>query len=248
MVQQTGDAFRDTLVLTICGDGVDLPPFFIFGQYGNAPKTSGRRPSPGRSPVSGMTIQVMKEYIDHIAPYVEETTILLMDRLSSHTSKKTKKYFQRWKTHDGQPLFIPLYLEPKSSFLVSPLDMGAIGEFKSYFYQLDRSTPELKKLATYQAWRQVSNDNLRKYFLNCGIIGEEDISSIHDRFIKEVRGGIPSQLEKIRDYYDSWRSGAMKVEGAYLTRDIPLELPCQLPSAKLDGKYWTEYGPHGKNT
>jgi hypothetical protein len=193
-----------------------------------------------------MNITHMKAYIDHIAEYVEETSALVMDRLSSHTSKIIRDYLKRWKTHEGRPLFVPIYLEPKTSLLVSPLDMGAIGEFKSYFYRLDRTTPELKKLAAYQAWRQVSNDNLRSYFLNCGLVGEEEISSIRDRFLKEVRGGVPPQLEEIREFYDAWRSGAIDVEGAHLTRAVPLELPKQLPTGRLEGKYWVHYGPHGK--
>lgn len=113
VVEDRGDRYRDTLVLTVRGDGVDVPPFFIVGQYGNAPRSSGRRPSPGEKPVRGMNNTLIRKYIDHVAPYLSEPTLLLWDRHSSHTSKETFRYIKRWRTSDGRQLIIPIALDPR---------------------------------------------------------------------------------------------------------------------------------------
>lgn len=67
MVEETGDSFRDTVALTVRGDGVDIPPFIIKHTYKNASKASGRRCNKDDKPVKGMNIPRMKQYIDHLA-------------------------------------------------------------------------------------------------------------------------------------------------------------------------------------
>ena len=42
-MEETGDTFRDTVALTVRGDGVDIPPYFIVHTYKNASYGSGRR-------------------------------------------------------------------------------------------------------------------------------------------------------------------------------------------------------------
>lgn len=241
-MRESGDAFRDTVALTVRGDGIDIPPFFILHTYKNAALSSGRRCRPGEQPVKGMNTARMIEYIDHIAQYVEEPSLLIMDRLSSHKAGAVRQHLVTKRTAAGEALLIPILLPPKTAFLISPLDMGAIAAFKSHYYKLDRSTLELKKRAVLQAWDQVSNDALRNIFQNCGLIGEETFASIRHRFRKNVVGAVPAELEEALDFYDSWKSGAINVNGTSRGRGVTLEIPHQLQQAHLDGHYWSKYG------
>lgn len=241
-MHETGDAFRDTVALTVRGDGVDIPPFFILHTYKNAAQRSGRRCSRDEQPVKGMSTAIMKEYIDHVAQFVEEPSLLLMDRLSSHKAGEVIQHIQTKRTATGEQLLTPILLPPKTAFLISPLDMGAIGAFKTYFYKLNRSTLELKKSALQQAWDQVSNDALRNIFQNCGITGEETLDSLRPRFMKGVAGAVPQELEEALEFFDSWESGAINVDGASRGRGVTLETPQQLQQAHLDGHYWSKFG------
>lgn len=244
VVKEEGDSFRDTLVLTIRGDGVDIPPFFILHTYKNASKNSGRRCEPDETPVKGMTIPKMKEYIDHIATYVEAPSLLVMDRLSSHKAGDVMKYILSKKTINGDQLLFPVLLNPKVSFLISPLDMGAIAAFKSNYRRLNRSTLHLKKKAVTDAWDEVSNESLRNICLNCGVVGNETMASLRNKFLAEVVGQVPEKYSEIADFYDAWCSGAINVEGASRGRGVTTETPQQLTEGRLSGRYWTNYGQY----
>lgn len=228
------------------GDGVDIPPFFTLHTYKNASKASGRRCERGETPVKGMTNARMKEYIDHLADYVQEPSLLIMDRLSSHKAGEVIRHISSKKTATGEQLLYPILLPPKTAFLISPLDMGAISAFKSHFYQLDRSSIERKRKAVVQAWAAVSNDTLKNICINCGIVGEETLQSLRTRFMKQVVGVVPEKLEELLDFYDAWKSGLIEVEGATRGRGVTLEIPQQLSEDDLDGNYWRNYGGHRK--
>jgi hypothetical protein len=246
VVKEKGDSFRDTVVLTVRGDGVDIPPFFILHTYKNAAKNSGRRCGPNDTPVKGMTIAKMKEYVDHVTSYVEAPSLLVMDRLSSHKAGEVMKYILSKKTHSGQSLLFPVLLNPKVSFLISPLDMGAISAFKSQYRRLDRSTLDLKKKAVTSAWDEVSNESLRSICLNCGVVGDEALASLRTRFLREAVGQVPEKYSEVADFYDAWCSGAIDVEGASRGRGITTQSPQQYPDGHLDGDYWTKYGQRKK--
>lgn len=242
VVREKGDTFRDTVVLTVRGDGVDIPPLFILHTSHSAAKTSERHCPKDETPIKGMNIQFMKEYVDHVASYVKEPSLLIMDRLSSHTSSEVIQYILSKRTESGGNLLIPILMQPKTAFLISPLDMGAIGAFKSYYHQLDRGTIEAKKRAVTQAWKAVSNEALRNICLNCGIVGEEDLETLRSRFMKEVVGLVPERLEEVKEFYDAWASGFIQVEGAKRGRGVTFEIPQQLEGTGLDGVKWTQYG------
>lgn len=184
----------------------------------------------------------MIAYIDHIAWYVEHQSILVMDLLSSHIAGRVRQHIASKKTSTGENLLIPLYMPAKTPFLISPLDMGGIGAFKSNFHTLNRADLELKLRAVHQAWDAVSNKTLRNICLNCGVVGEEPIESLRQRFLKEVGRVIPEEMQAYLDLYDSWKSGAVDVEGATRGRGVTLEIPMQLPEGNLDGEYWGKYG------
>jgi hypothetical protein len=242
VVRETGDRYRDTVALTVRGDGVDIPPYIIVHSYKNASAGSGRRCRAGETPVKGMDTSRMIAYVDHISQYVNETSLLVMDRLSSHTAGAVRRHVESLTTPSGERLFIPIYLPAKTAFLISPLDMGAIAAFKAHYYRLDRSTIQLKLRAVIQAWRAVSNDALSNICLNCGIVGQETLESLRQRFMSEVVGSVPAELEESADFYDAWESGTINVEGAIRGRGVRLDLPDQLPEGYLDGVYWTNFG------
>jgi hypothetical protein len=246
VVKENGDLFRDTVALTVRGDGVDIPPFFILHTYKTASRVSGRRCNANEVSVKGMNIPRMMQYIDHIAQYVEKTSLLIMDQLSSHTARAVRDHIATKFAADGSPLFIPFYLPAKTSFLLSPLDMGAIAAFKSKFHKLDRSTLHLKKRSMVEAWDSVSNQSLKNICLNCGIIGDETLPSLRSRFMKAVTGIIPEGYDEVREFYESWDSGLIKVSGADRARGVTLEPLNQLTNAELDGEYWTRYGSKRK--
>lgn len=242
VVRETGDKFRDTVALTVRGDGVDIPPFIIVHTYKNASAASGRRCAGGETPIKGMNTERMIDYIDHIARYVQTTSLLVMDRLSSHTAAQVRRHMETKLSPTGERLIIPIYLPPKSAFLISPLDMGTISAFKAHYYTFDRSSIPLKLRAVTQAWAAVSNEAIRNICLNCGIVGEESIASLRQRFMKEVVGSVPPELEQFLDFYDAWKSGYINVEGATRGRGVTFETPQQLSEAHLDGAYWTNFG------
>ena len=79
-------------------------------------------------------------------------------------------------------------------------------------------------------------------FKNCGLIGDETIPSLRDRFMKEIGFLVPPEIESYRSYYDAWVSGSIEIEGAKLHRGVELTLPGQLPEGYMDGVYWTKFG------
>jgi len=242
VVQESGDKFRDTLALTVRGDGVDIPPFFILHAYKNASYISGRRCPSTETPVKGMNNELMIEYLDHLTQFVTEPSLLLLDRLSSHTSSSVVRHLDSKVTATGEKLFTLILLPAKTSFLISPLDNGAIAAFKAYYHQLDRSTLDLKKRAIDEAWGTVTNNALMDICLHCGITGDEPIDSLRSRFEKEVGRVIPEEKEDYLDFYDCWKSGVIEVEGASRGRGVTLKPPQQLREGNLDGKYWTKFG------
>ena len=223
-------------------DGIDLPPFLIKGQVGNASKASGRRPKKGEKPVKGMNKHIMKQYGDHISRYVTEPSLLILDRASSHTSREVINDLEEYLAPDGNQLFKVLLLPPKTAFLLSPLDNGANSAFKQHFYKYDRSTFPLKKTAVKLAWDAVSNESLLNICKNCGINGDESISSIRKRFEKEVHGVIPEELLPSLELFDVWKAGTISVDGADLHRGVELCRPVQLDDGTLDGFRWIEWG------
>ena len=139
MVKQFPDTFRDTMVATVRGDGVDIPPFFIKTQSKSASYASGRRAPPDTKLTKGMDNEQMSLWLDHLMNYVNEPIILLMDRLSVHYSKSTMQKIKSMRLPDGRGAITMRLLPAKTAFLLSPLDMGAFAAMKTYFYNEELS-------------------------------------------------------------------------------------------------------------
>lgn len=234
----TDDSYRDTFVGTVRLDGVDIPPYFIKGEYGNASHKSGRRPTEGKSPVKGMNNDEMKKYLDFLVDYIEEPSVLVMDRLSSHASKSTLEYARSKRLPSRDQALEVILLPPKTAFLVSPLDNGAFSAFKGHFYQKDRSTLELKFAAARQAWQEVSNDSLRGIIRHCGLDPNEELDSIRRRFAELVEGTVPPKFVDLWDQYLLWNSGSLHISGAHRGRGISFDQPNIALDSALDGLAW----------
>lgn len=246
MVLEDGESFRDTMAATLSYNGAWIPPFYIRSEYANASKASGRRPEVGKKPVKGMTIPKMKEYADHLDKYVDEASVLVMDRLSSHTSKEIIHYIQAKTCSDGTKKFDVMLLPRKGAFLTSPLDFGFFGYWKGIYHKLDRSTPELKFWAANQAWKQVEVAKIIKFFEGTYLIGTQKESTLRKKLMAQVKSGIPEELEEVWDFYDGWVGGAYDVEGATALREFSFERPKQLLDSDLDGVYWNIWGAQRK--
>jgi hypothetical protein len=240
-VKTSGDRFRDTAALTVRTDGKDIPPFFIKGQVGNASIASGRRPKRGEKAVGGMNVALMKKYAKHIAHYPSEPFLLLLDRASSHTSKKTIAELEEYLTPDGQQMFKVMFIPPKAAFLVSPLDNGVIAAFKQHFYGYDRSIFELKKSAAKLAWDEVSNDAIKNICSECGLDPDIPLSTIREKFERNVHGILPEKLEPHLDLFEQWKAGAIVIDDADLGRGVQYDRPAQLDDGTLDGIKWIEW-------
>jgi hypothetical protein len=233
------------MAATLDYQGVWIPPYYIESQYANASKASGRRPNINEKPIKGMTVAKMKEYADHLDRFVDEPTILIMDRLSSHKSKEVRLYFESKRTTDNRQKFKIMLLPPKAAFLISPLDFGFFGYWKGIYYKFDRSTPQLKRFAAAQSWKLVDLNKIPDFFRACHLVGNESEDTLRRELGKHVRRGIPEDLEEVWDFYDGWRAGSYTVDGVSCPREIPLEKPMQLLDSDLDGVYWVNWGPHG---
>lgn len=237
-----GDAFRDTAALTVRADGVDIPPFLIKGQVGNGSFASGRRPKKGQKPVKGMSSDLMLRYGEHIQAYVHEPSLLILDRLSAHRSKKVIADLESYLTNDGQQKFKVLLLPPKTAFLISPLDNGVNSTFKKYFHTFDRSTFALKKIAVTRAWRKVKNESIANFASACGLDGKRSLVALRAQFEKNVKGLVPEKLLPSFELYNRWIAGVVDVDGANLHRGVELERPLQLDDSTMDGAVWVEWG------
>lgn len=243
-MEERGDKFRDTMVATLVGDGSWVPPMFIKGEVGNAPKSSGRRPLPHEKPVKGMNNAKMKEYGDHLNKFIDRPTVLIMDRLASHTSKEVRQYLEAFVCSDGSQKFETLLLPPKTAFLISPCDMGFFAMWKSEYYKYNRSTYQLKVRAANEVWKKVSPDKVANFFVHCGLTSKESAEALQVRLLKEVRGDIPEKLQRVYEFYQNWLKGSIDVPGAHRPRAPPTEEMTIPEDSGLDGVYWINKGPH----
>lgn len=244
-MEQLGDSFRDTMAATLDWRGYWIPPFYIKTQYANASKASGRRPEPNQKAEKGMTTRKMIEYADHLNKFVDEPSVLCMDRLGSHKSKEVIEYIEAFRTSSGVQKFKVKLLPPKGAFLVSPLDFGFFGYWKAKYHKYDRSTPQLKVFAAGQAWKEVQPDDIRSFFRGCHLLSKDSEEQLRDKLRSQVRGGIPEGLKEVWDKYDGWLSGSYSIDGVWAPRDLPFEEPQQLLECELDGIYWNNWGNHG---
>jgi hypothetical protein len=233
------------MAATLDDQGFWYPPFFIKSQYANASYTSGRRPPLGQKPIKGMTVPKMKEWIDMIDDYVDEPSILLLDRLGAHKSAEVISYIESKTCSDGRKKFKVKLFPAKSAFLISPLDFGFFGYWKPMYYKMDRSTTEMKFAAARKVWKDVEPEAIKRFFAACHFTGTESKQALRDNLMSHVRAGMPESLEEVWDFYDGWKSGAFDVEGVSAPRDVPLEAPTLPLDSDLNGLYWINWGSHG---
>ena len=103
----------------------------------------------------------------------------------------------------------------------------------------------LKFSASNQAWKEIQQEqDIRNYFVNCGLTSKEDTHALQIRLRSLVRSGIPEKLEEVLDLYDRWMGKWSNSDRGHLW--VPVKKPTQLPTTELDGVCWTHYGSHGQ--
>jgi len=210
VVLETGDSWRDTFVATLRGDGEKLPGLFITQTSYNASYASGRRVAKPATPTKGMNIDKMKEYVDMISNHVHMPSILIMDRLSSHTSPQVLQHIKTKVFHDGTEKLKVLLLPAKTSFLISPCDNSFFSAFKTHFSTLNRCTLALKREACDSAYQSVTRTSVANLFRHCGIVTSETIEQIEARLAKGMTCVLSDKDHEYKDFFDSWKSGTLE--------------------------------------
>lgn len=237
-----GDSFRDTAVGTLQGDGTALPLIFIKGEVGNASKSSGRRPAPGKKPRRGATKESMLNWADWFAARVKEPSILIWDRLSSHRSREVIDKLESFRTNEGEQLIHVKFLPAKAAFLISPLDMGGFAIFKTQFYQLPRRTWNMKKDSANVAWRALKRENVQNLFHHCGLTSKETPQALRARLHREVNTVVLTDYQEYLDVFDQWRAGAGDDRFPDPPNRDPLTEIWVPANSGLTGPYWSRSG------
>ena len=233
------------MVATLSSDGSWLSPLYLKSQSKSASKASGRRVEASAQPLRGMNNLSMKVWADSLDSNVEEPTRLLMDRLSSHTSREVRNYIEAKRCKDGRQKFKVMLLPPKGAFLVSPLDNGFFSYWKSKFYKFDRSTFPLKMAAAKETWKLVDSEDVVAFFRGCYLTGKKREDTLRRELLELVDATIPEELQEHADYHEAWANGSFTVDGISAPRAIPFERPTLPEDDALDGVYWREWGAHG---
>jgi hypothetical protein len=128
-----------------------------------------------------MKIEIMNEWCDWAKRYIPKGSVLLIDRISSHTNKQILDELKK----NGITV---LLLPPKGSLLLSPLDNGFFGIFKRKLSQemdlhpVSFGSPHFK--AAIRAYNCIPRNAVVEFFKNCGLIGTDSLSTIKKNFQK----------------------------------------------------------------
>jgi transposase len=158
----TDKASRDTVVATLRMDGHKLPLFYI-----RHSRQQTKQKAVVKRAVKGMTEELMLEYIQEILkPNTFPGMYIFMDQLSSH---KTARVRQALSSIGLNVIYFP----PKTAPDFSPCDNFFFALFKRIFRAKDRSTPERKKLAAFEAYAEVPEKAVRSCWRKCQLVRED---------------------------------------------------------------------------
>lgn len=150
---------RDTLVAFLRGDGTKIEPYYIKHK-----KQKSRNRVITERAIKGMTEAIFLDVIEtRLRPNCPPGTFIFMDLLSSHYTQRVRERLNAYQ-------LIPVYFPAKTAADLSPCDNFFFHLFKLKFRKLDRSTPEKKREAAYQAYNDVSEENVRACFRKCGLL------------------------------------------------------------------------------
>jgi transposase len=155
-VKSVDKSARDTIVATLRMDGHKLPLYYLEHQRQRTKNHVVLQKS-----IKGMTEAIMLDYIEKVlAPNVIPGMYLFMDQLSSH---KTARVRAALSALGLNVIFYP----PKTAPDLSPCDNFFFALFKRRFREKDRSTPQKKKLAAYEAYAEISAHAVRACWKKC---------------------------------------------------------------------------------
>jgi transposase len=154
---------RDTVVATLRGDGQKLPLWYIRHTRQKTQNKVVVQPA-----VKGMTEALMLQYIEEVLrPNTTPGQVLFMDQLSSHKT-------QRVRSKLAEIGLRVVYFPPKTAPDLSPCDNCFFSLFKRCFRAKDRSTPDKKRLAAFEAYSDIPASSVRACFRKCKLV-EDDL-------------------------------------------------------------------------
>ena len=160
-VVSDGNHRRDTGVVAISADGRVLP-YFIPHTPQKSKKINGSKVIVQKK-VSGMGLEQMMEWSNDFAKNCEhpERTVLLMDRLRSHTNKSIQNNLE---SHHIKCFHFP----PQGGKLGSVCDNSFFAVLKARLQKMNTSTTEKKREAFFQLCREFPSDMVKKFYHHCG--------------------------------------------------------------------------------
>jgi hypothetical protein len=162
----------------ICADGRVLPPVIFTSDT----KLLDLDFSPGIVVLlpgcKGESNRSTLAWLDQIQEFLQDEPLLLMDNHFSH----------------HHPLFIdtlesltvnPLYFPPKCGSLLSPLDNSFHAELQKRYFAKPRRSHEEQIRSMIQAYFEISEDSIQKYWVHCGILSKTPPSRTAARLLSE---------------------------------------------------------------
>ena len=231
---------RDTIVACIRGDGKRLGLFWI-----DHKRKGQQQPLPHQTQISkedkisGMNLNIMKEWAQYVLQHMNDGDVLILDRLSSHLSKQVKVMFEEKGVNY-------LLLPPKGSLLMSPLDRGFFGVFeKKYRYQLNNTSrykKDRKFNTSVSIYNAIPAHDIVNCFKNCSLDSSSSLAQICKNFEKEMGMIVNHKDQKISEFFELWANGIINIDGVKHQRRWKYNPPMYTKNNNLDGLYWRSWG------
>ena len=160
-VVSNGNHRRDTGVVSVSADG-KVNPYFI-EHLPQKTKKVNRQKIIVQKGVAGMGIEQMSKWSQDFGTKFghPEKTVLLMDRLKSHTNKKIQNELEE---KNVKCFFFP----PQSSKLASVCDNPFFSVLKARLQKKDTQTTEKKREAFYELCNEFPPEMIKSFYKHCG--------------------------------------------------------------------------------
>jgi hypothetical protein len=198
----------DKVTVSLVADGSCLPPFIAIRENSlpravDFPNVKFYRI--GQDGNSG--VDMVLAYLGWIwnKGWLSEGDLVLLDRSNCHTSAVIKEWFE---SRNVEYEFFPA----STGALLSPVDNSFNANFKQYFARLNTYTPpdsrKQKLKHIIDAYYEVKDSSIRKWFKSCGILGGNVPQTIERLMKAGFRVAEERKLEHQchHDMYLRWKS------------------------------------------
>ena len=162
-VKNSGSKRRDTLVVTLTGNGAGHVYFIQHekAQYRKLPEGKIEIVQKG---ISGMSINEMKKWVESFSLYAKQGDLLIMDNLAAH---KNNEVLEMLEAKGINVIFLPPYCADR----LSVLDNCFFAVFKAYWYKScdKKLTVDEKKDAAFKLFCDLVSTGVgKRMFDKCG--------------------------------------------------------------------------------